>query len=215
MNLILVAKTNFDQMWAGEYLEDILTPSSNVLVFHFQDDHEYDLISFDYEGDIIRPFLTYGMTSSQVKVVHPYVDDIENIVFELEQDYDVICFVGNHPYQAILYLEDYNLKEWFQFYEGTLLFVGEIGYISTKYIQDGVEGLNLLDELDVDINYRYDEEHMERVIRLLEMGDSRVVLIPEDGGLLMMDHYYDFMGNASIVGEEDLDSLYETYRNSL
>ena len=67
----------------------------------------------------------------------------------------------------------------------------------------------------MDINYRYDEDHIARVIRLLEMGHSKVVLIPEEGGLLSINHYYDTFGRATVVGEDDLDSLYETFHNSL
>ncbi|MBR2825046.1 MAG: hypothetical protein IKE51_02095 [Solobacterium sp.] len=215
MNLILVPKTNFDQLWAGEYLSDVLRPSDHILLFHFSENHEYDLISFDYEEDIIRPFLTYGIAKERIKIITPYVDDEENIQYTLEQDYDVIGFVGNDAYQAMLYLDDYGIKEKIQSFEGTLLFVGEIGYVAGDVVQDEIEGLGLLDELQMDINYRYDEDHIARVIRLLEMGHSKVVLIPEEGGLLSINHYYDTFGRATVVGEDDLDSLYETFHNSL
>lgn len=213
MNTILVPKTNFDQAWAGELLEEVFLPDSKVLIFHFSESHEFDFISFDYEEDIIRPFLTYGIKKNHIVVINPYLEESERIQYLLEKDFDVVCFVGNNPYEVGLYLEDYGIKERISNYEGTLLWVGEVGYLACETFGEGYPGLGLLDQIEIDLNYRHDEDHLHRVIHLLEMGASEVVLIPEEGGLIALSHYYDIFGQAMIVTEKDLDMLYQMYES--
>lgn len=216
MNCIFVNKTNFDQMWAGEVMQDFLYPDSRILIFHFAEDHSYDFISFDYEEDILRPFLTFGISPEQIQIIDPYAYEESSIQFLLQQNFDCVAFVGNDPYQAHLYFEDYRLLPWFSSYDGTLLWIGEIGYVASAhfpipYEDYEAQGLELV-EIDISLNYIHDEEHLGRVIRLLEEGSQQVVLIPEQGGFYALDHYYDLFGQAMLVSDQDLDHLYAYYR---
>ena len=73
------------------------------------------------------------------------------------------------------------------------------------------EGLGLLSEFDMDINYVEDEEHLSTIIREIEDVGNPVVAIPKNSGLLIVDGEFTLLGDAFVLNHTHLDDIYRAY----
>ena len=73
------------------------------------------------------------------------------------------------------------------------------------------EGLALLGGFDIEVHYEEDLRHIEAIIRTLEDTGNPVIVMPNEGGVIIGDNMFELLGEAFVLETKDLDELYQAY----
>ncbi len=226
---ILLNLSNFDESWAYPSLARVITPGSHVLIlplsFHeswitdaFEWQEHYGRGSEEYE-DIIRPFVSYGVKEKEIRWINYYEDDHESCLRKIRWA-DILFFTGGYPDWMLQRLYDLGIKEEVSRFEGTVIGTSAGALIQLEqyhltpeedYEYQYQEGLGMLSGFDVDVHFEEDLKHVEALIRTLEDTGMPVIAMPNRGGVLIEGDYFELLGEAFIVDQNDLDDLYGTY----
>ncbi len=229
MTVILLNKTNFDRDWAAETLADVIRKNMRIVMLPLSYDEGWssdrnvwaDRFSeeSEYYEDLIRPFLSYGISRDHISFIDQHEDDAETAKRKLAGT-DLLCVFGYDSNDCMDRLEDMGIIELIRNYHGILMGISAGSKIITdRYYhtlddQHGFayrEGIGRLSGFDIDIHYFEDEYHLAGIIRCLEEGDRPVLIMPDQGGALISGDSAELLGNAFIADYNDLDELYQLY----
>lgn len=227
---ILLNLSNFDAPWAYASLAQYLTPDRKVLILplSYHEDwitdalewkHEYGRGTDGYEM-LIRPFLAYGISERNIRWINYYADDEVTARRKLEWA-DVLFFTGGYPDWMLQRLYDFELEQAVRDFDGIIMgtSAGALIQLEEYHLtpEDDYEyqyqyGLGILSGFDLEVHYEEDERHLEAIIRTIEEKGLPVIVMPNEGGVLIDGDHFELLGGSFILDWKDLDDLYMTYQ---
>jgi len=218
---LVVNKTNYNEVWAGEFLHTVLRPGMRAVILPLGYDEgwamEADVWNRDFEEsserheDLERPLRTYGIQDFSWIDFHR---ESEGSAADKLKDADICVLVGTDPAAAMERIEDLALEDALKQFDGILITLSEISHILEASFETGDlyeraerEGLGLL-QIRFHMHYSETEEELRRMIRYLERDDRPLIVLSEKSGLYVGDGTLELLGDAFIAEDSDLDELY-------
>ena len=219
---IIVNKTNFDQIWAAEYLHSVIRKDMNALIIPLDHDEGWasdagawgDQFSSesDFHYDLERPLRSYGI--HRITWIDFHQESSESASLKIRQA-DLVMLAGDDPGAGMDWIEDLGLTRAFQSYQGLLITVSEISQILAAQFETGNEyerserdGLALIPLIRFHMHYSETEEELHRMIRYLETDSRPLIVLSEKSGLYIENGSLELLGDAFIAEDSDLDELY-------
>lgn len=223
---ILLNFSNFDESWAQESMQEILDPSLRVLILPLsynegwindseQWSHYYGR-NRKYYKKITDPFLHYGFSEEQISWVNYFEDDAETANRKVN-DSDILFFTGGFPDWMMQRLEDLDLIDTIQSFDGIVMGASAGALIQLDqyhlspdrdYAFQYQNGMGLLHGFDMDVHYEESEDHIASIIRSLEDHGEPVLCVPDHAGAVIAGDTAELMGGAFFFTSDDLDDLY-------
>ncbi len=219
---LIANKTNFDQVWAAEYLHGVIGREMHALIIPLGHDEGWasdagiweDQFSSesDYHYDLERPLRSYGIRSITWMDFH---QETSMSAAEKISQADLVMLAGDDPGAGMDRIEDLSLIEAFQNYRGLLITVSEISQILSAQFETGDEyerserdGLALFPMIRFHMHYSETEEELRKMIRYLETDSRPLIVLSEKSGLYLENGSMELLGDAFIAEDSDLDELY-------
>ena len=217
MRRILIAnQTNYDQDWAAETLVQLLHPSMKAMIMPMEADEGWasDAVQVrerfaadtDYHYDIERPLRSYGLKSFR------WIELSESLSLSHG---DVLCLFGTDGETCMDFLQDYDLEEKINGFDGILIVLSEAAHMLEGEFESGGEydryvrrGLGILSGIHFLMHYEQSEENIKEMIRMLETDGKPILVLSEKSGVLFEEGRVELLGDAFIAEERDLDELY-------
>lgn len=226
---ILVNDVNFDSEWAYASLLPYIKKDSQVTVIAFvnhegwseEEEWEYQFSKGGKKYEqIISAFNHYQIKPSHINWIDPYKDSKEIISHSLLES-DIVYLYASDSSSMMRCLEDRGLVSLFVRYQGTYLCNYAASYCLMKefdsmyeWEEEKVNGLGLLDGFMLVSDYIEDAQHLEKIIRYIEMKGDTAIAFGKDGGVVIDNGTVDLLGNAFSVSDMDLDALYRAYEDA-
>lgn len=226
---ILLNDINFDREWAYPYLSTYLKKDSQVSVIAFvnhegwNEDYEEWEYQFSKGGKkykrILDTFQNYQIKESNITFINPYKDSKEIITHSFLKS-DIVYLYADNPMRMMQCIEDRNLIDLFRKYNGVYLCNSAASYtfmhtFDSSYDWDEkVNGIGFLEGFTIMSDYIEDVQHLERIIRAIEIYGETVIAFGKEGGVIMDSGTVDLIGNAFAVNDDDLDALYRAYEDA-
>ena len=225
---ILLNKTNFDGEWAAQTLYSLFSKDMKVVILplssktgwasDYEDWSDRFQYGSEYNKDLVRPFLRYGISRKNITILNHFDEDEEHLNYVLNNA-DVICLSGDNPVDSLNCLLDLNIISTLMNFDGILITLGAAASIQSEFfpVYDGLgsfsekEGLGVLQGVDLEMDYQETDEHLKHIIQTVEDRNRKVIICPKDSGILLTDTHTELLGNAFIADENDLDEMYNLY----
>lgn len=209
MRVILANQTNFDRPWAESGLGDLLMPKARVLIIPI--DVEDQRISDDCREDLCRPLLHYGIGEERIAV-----RTVENVTETLLENSDIVVLAGGDPRYMGECLGDFALTEVLRNYPGILMGIaGGAEILMDTYRGKApndykiYEGLGLVPGVSLFIDYQQNAETIRMMIEDLEQNGRPLLVMPQNGAIILDQEHLDLLGDAFFADMSDLDDLYQ------
>ena len=225
---ILLNQFTFDQAWGFDELSQLIEKGMKVLMMplSYNDGWSNEFVTWDdlftkgkpaYEM-MVRPFYNYGIREKQISWFNYYQDNYATAKAKIEAA-DIIVITGDCGEWIMQRIEDLGLRDLLCNFDGILIghHAGALVQLNTFHESNPdnafelQEGLGLLTNFDVDINYVEDEEHLSMIIREIEDAGNPVVAIPKNSGLLIVDGEFTLLGDSFVLNHTHLDDIYRAY----
>ena len=229
MTNILLNKSNFDEYWAYDSLSPYLSEHTKVLVLPLSFHESWITDSFEWHEcygrgkdeyeEIIRPFLSYGIPEKNIRWINYFEDTQESCLRKIAHA-DLLFFTGGFPDWTLQRLYDLGIKEAVHAFDGIIMGTSAGALIQLEqyhltpeydYPYQYQEGLGMLSGFDIEVHYEEDLRHVEALIRTLEDLGCPVIVMPDEGGVLIDGDRFELLGGAFVLDGNDLDDLYRTY----
>ena len=224
---ILLNKTDFDQDWASPYLMDLFRQEDRVCVLPLSldegwaSDHEDWQDRFqsgsEYREDINRPLLNYGIRLDRITYCDHFVDSKESVLKKI-QEASILVLLADNAREAMLRLEELPaVMDAILRFHGIVITLAEANHLFLDEFYDRTYGeyyvgLGVLPGIAFMMDYNERLEELRETIFAIESLGKRVVLLPQQSGMLFDGEHYELFGNSRVVDEEDLDELYLRYQ---
>ena len=187
---ILLNQFTFDQAWGFGELSQLIEKDMKVL-----------MMPLSYNDGWSNEFATWDDFFAKIEAA------------------DIIVITGDCGEWIMQRIEDLGLRDLLCNFDGILIghHAGALVQLDTFHESnldntfELQEGLGLLSEFDVDINYVEDEEHLSTIIREIEDVGNPVVAIPKNSGLLIVDGEFTLLGDSFVLNYTHLDDIYRAY----
>ena len=223
---ILLNQSNFDEPWAQDSMQEILDPSQRILILPLsynegwindseQWTHYYGK-NRKYYKMIVNPFLHYGFKEEQISWINYFEDDAETANRKVN-DSDILFFTGGFPDWMMQRLEDLDLIDAIQSFDGIVMGASAGALIQLEqyhlspdrdYDFQYQNGMSLLHGFDMDVHYEESEEHIASIIRSLEDHGEPVLCASDHSGAIIMGDTVELLGGSFFFTSDDLDDLY-------
>lgn len=227
---ILLTRPDFQEAWAYESLQYILTKEMRVLVLPLGHDEGWaaDGESFEYHyckgsrayEQIVAPFRVYQIKDSDVHWLNPYQADHTALQTALKNS-DVVYLCGKDPDAMMECIQDHEFEKELIQYQG--IFMGDAAgskimmdeyFSDQEWKEENGHGLGLLQGFTLETGYIEDVIHLKHIIRSIEEKGKAVFGCPAKAGVLIQNGHYDLLGDAFTCSEDDLDRIYQAYEDA-
>jgi len=218
MKFILCSEPNFNEKWGFNSIVQYLDRDSKVVILPlvYDEGWSFELNSFEKGSKsydkLIQPFLSYLIKENNISFFDVTYDSLDKI-----KQADVLYLVGDNPLHMMERINDLGLREVLCNYDGILItnHAGSQVVMDEFMVDDeSYHGLSLLNGFDLISEYVEDVEHLGRLINSIEYRGKAVFAFPKKGGVIIDDGHYELLGDAFTCSENDLDNIYNAYRDA-
>lgn len=220
MERVLCNTHKLNEPWLISYLNEYLKKDTKVLYFILDAGSSYNdemlLLEDTFrEGErayeeLVMPLEAYGIKRKNINFSFLHESSLESLKDNIS-NYDVVIVYGNntiYEVEELLYEALNNFKGlYIGINEGALLALEEYHHFEDEY--ERLYGLGLLSGFTIDVLYKERAGHLENIIRYIEENDSSIVAFSDNGGgIIIGEGYMELLGEAFILGDDNLDELY-------
>jgi peptidase E len=212
---VLLSLYNFDEEWCVKGLKDIIQKEHKVVIipFSFHDEWmksnedwqmAYNKLSGNYYKDIVSPFISYGIIEENIDWINYFEDTIENAKQKIDNS-DILFFTGGLPDKMMNRLEEFDLINCIENYEGIVIgsSAGAMIQINEYHISPDKDydifsynkGLNLIKDFDIEVHYENTKIQNEAINKVVKDKGKKVYAIGDKGAVIIKN------GEVSTFGE--------------
>ncbi len=223
MKCLLCNKPNIDTAMYYPYLKELIHSDAKVLILNFYHEEGWiDEVSNHQKN--IRHFVdalqTYHVPKKNMIQVRPDSRTRQEIVSLLRQA-DVLYLTADRPEALMHEIHLLDLQDEILRFRGLLIgdAIGAMVFCDEyesiyDYGTTYDNGLGIFTGFSLDSMYVEDCFHLGRIIRILEDTGKNILAFNHKGALLVMDGYYELLGDAFVIGNEDIDRIYQAYQDA-
>lgn len=211
---MLFSLYNFHESWAKDVVSKYINSNDRVLIIPFSFDERissdknwqdaYSKDSGTYYESIVAPFLKYGIKEENIEWINYYEDTKENAKVKIRNS-NIIFFTGGLPDKMMLRLIEFNCIKDIENFNGVIIgsSAGAMIQISEYHITPDDdynifsynEGLNFINDFDIEVHYEGTEKEKKYINRVLREKKDKVYAITNAGGIIIDNKEITLLGD--------------------
>ncbi|NMM64684.1 type 1 glutamine amidotransferase-like domain-containing protein [Clostridium sp. P21] len=212
---MLFSLYNFSESWAKDAVSKYINCNNKVLIIPFSFD-KYISNDMDWQKEfnknngrhykpIINPFLSYGVCKENIECINYFKDTKESAKDKIKNS-DVIFFTGGLPDKTMCRLEEFDLIDDIENFNGTIMgsSAGAMIQIKDYHITPDEDydifsynkGLNFIKDFDIEVHYKETEIQKNYINKVLNEKTDTVYALENTGGIIIDNNSITLLGDT-------------------
>lgn len=213
---ILLSRYNFDEDWCYETLKNIINSNHRVLVFPLSFDDKkissnedwqksYNPNYGKYYNEVVSPFATYGIRECNINWINYFENKKESIIESINNS-NILLFTGGLPDKTIDRLEELDLINNIEQFEGIIIGTSAGAMIQTKEYHISPDkdydifsynrGLNIITNFNIEVHYNETDMQNSSINRVLDEKKRIVYAIKDTGAIVIKNNHIELLGDV-------------------